>query len=95
MQAPRLHVILEFVFEPLEAFAVFGNGSDLCLKDDVLRWCGADHFREPPEMGRAPSGPAGVAEIVSEHKGFEAQLGELHGVPAVGFDTVTGLLGNE
>ena len=133
VQTPGLHVLLEFLFETLEAFGVFADGSDIFLKDDLLRRCGADHFREPPEMGRAPSGPAGVADIVSEQEGFESKLGvleiaegiftcpgevsngfifhlgdidrgeitrarqagQLHGVPAVGFDAVTGLFGNE
>ena len=83
-------------------------------------------------MGRAPVGPAGVADIVSEQEGFEAKLGglesaegiftdpresthgfifhlgdldrreitrssqagQLHGVPAVRFDPITGLWGN-
>jgi hypothetical protein len=35
----------------------------------VLRRCGADHFREPPERGRALVGSAGVADIVVGHEG--------------------------
>jgi hypothetical protein len=126
-------VLLEVLFETQESFGVFVDGSDIFLKDDVWRWCGADHFREPPEMGRAPMGPAGVADIVSESESFESKLGvlkiaegsftgpsevssgfifhcgdidpgeitrgrqpgQVHGVPAVGFDAVTGLFGNE
>ena len=83
-------------------------------------------------MGRAPMGPTGVADIVSESESFESKLGvlkiaegiftcpsevaygfifhcgdidhgeitrarqpgQLHGVPTVGVDAVTGLLGN-
>jgi hypothetical protein len=61
-----LHGLLEFLLETLEACGVLVDGSDICLKDDVLRWCGAAHFREPLEMDRAPIGPAGFADIVSE-----------------------------
>ncbi len=77
VQAPRLHVVLECLVETLEAFGVFGHGSDIFLKDDVLCWCGADHFRQPPERGRAPSGPAGGADIVSEYERVESQRGVL------------------
>jgi hypothetical protein len=77
VQTPRLHVILAFLFETLEACGVFVDGSDIFWKDDGLRWCGADHFREPPEMGRAPMGPAGVAAIVSEYESVESKLGVL------------------
>src|SRR5262245_19982862 len=45
------------------------------LKDDLLRRCRTDHCREPPEMGRAPVGPARVADIVPEQECFEAKLG--------------------
>ena len=124
-------MLLEFLFETLEAFGVFVHRTDIFLKDDLLRRCGTDHFREPPEVGRAPIGPARVADIVSEQEGFETELGvfeiaegiftcpgeiangfifhlgdidrgeitrarqagQLHGVPAVGFDAVTGFLG--
>ena len=70
-------MLLECLFETLEAFGVFVDGSDICLKDDWWRRCGADHCREPPQMGRAPSGPAGVADIVSESERFESKLGVL------------------
>ena len=56
---------------------MFVDGSDIFLKDDLLRWCRADHFSEPPEMGRAPIGPADVADIVSEQESFESKLGVL------------------
>jgi hypothetical protein len=66
VQAPRLHVILQCLCETLEAFGVFGNGMDICLQDDWLCRCWADHFREPPELGWAPVSPSRVADIVSE-----------------------------
>jgi hypothetical protein len=77
VQTPRFHVLVACLFETLEACGVFVDGSDIFLKDDVLRWCGADHCREPPEMGRAPMGLAGVADIVSESERFEATRGVL------------------
>ena len=77
MQTPGVHVLLQFLFETLEAFGVFVHRSDVFLKDDVLSRCWTDHLGEPPEMGRAPVGPARVADIVSEHEGFEANRGVL------------------
>ena len=77
VQTPRLHVLVECLVETLKSFGVVVDGSDLCLKDDVWRWCGADHCSAPPEMGRAPMGPAGVADIVSESERFESKLGVL------------------
>src|SRR5262249_3563213 len=77
MQTPRLHVILQCLFETLETFGVFVHRSDVFLKDDLLRRCWTEHLGEPPEMGRAPVGPARVADIVSEPEGFEAKLGVL------------------
>ena len=53
VQAPRLHVILQCLIEMLESFGMLIDGTDICLKDDLLGWCRADHFREPPEMSRA------------------------------------------
>jgi hypothetical protein len=108
------------------------DGSDICLTDDVLRRGRADHCREPPERGRAPMGPTGIADSVSESERFAStrgvlqmavglftgpsavsyggivhvgdinhraitrarQPGQLHGVPTVGCDVVTGLLGH-
>ena len=66
---------MQFLFETLETVVVFADGSDICLKDDVLRRGGTDHLREPSQVGRAPIGPSCVADIVSEQKGFETELG--------------------
>ena len=44
-------------------------------KDDLLSRCGADDFREPPEVGWAPMSPAHVTDILSQQKGFETELG--------------------
>ena len=133
IETPGFDPLLEFLFETLEAFRVFGHGADIFLKDDLLRRCRANHLREPPEMGRVPGGPARVPYVVPEQKGFETELGifeitegifacpgevangfifhlgdidrgeiprarqagQLHGVPAVRFDAVTGLFGNQ
>jgi hypothetical protein len=51
------------------------NRSDVFLKNHVLRGRGTDHFREPPQVGRAPIGPAGVADIGAEQKGCETEFG--------------------
>ena len=77
MQTPRLHVILQFLFETLEAFGVFVHRSDIFLKDDLLSRGWTAYLGEPPEMGRAPVGPARVADIVSEQEGFETEFGVL------------------
>ena len=45
------------------------------VKNELLRGRGPDHCRAPPQVGRAPMGPAGVAAIGAEHKGFETALG--------------------
>ena len=75
VQAPGFHLLVECLFETLEAFGVFVDRADIFLKDDLLRWGGTDHFSEPPEVGRAPIGPAGIADIVSQQEGFETKLG--------------------
>jgi hypothetical protein len=77
VQTPGLHVLVEFLVEPLEALGVCSAPSDVCLEDDVLRRGRADDLREPPAMGWAPMGLAGVADSVAEHKSFAAKLGVL------------------
>jgi hypothetical protein len=74
VQAPRWHVLVEFLVEPLEAFGVCGDGTDIVVKANLLRWGRADHFREPAEMGWAPMGPARGADIVAEQARCEAKL---------------------
>ena len=70
-------MLLQFMFESSEAFGVFGDGTDIFLKDDLLRRCGADHCREPPEVGWVPIGPAHGTDIVSQQEGFETEFGVL------------------
>jgi hypothetical protein len=77
VQAPRLPLILEGLFEALEAFGVLGNRSDVCVKAELLSRWGAAHFREPAQGGRVPSGPAYGPDILPEQQGFESQLGGL------------------
>lgn len=50
---------------------MFMHRSDVCSKTDLLRGRGTDHFRKPPQVGRAPIGPAGVTAIVSKQQGLE------------------------
>jgi hypothetical protein len=47
------------------------------LEDDVLSGRGTFNLTEPAQVGWAPGGAAGRAEIVTEQKGFEAVLGRL------------------
>ena len=67
-------MLVEFLFETLETFGVFGDRTDVFLKDDLLRRCGTDHLAEPPEVGWAPGGPARVTDILPQEKGFEPKL---------------------
>jgi hypothetical protein len=77
MQAPRLHLCLQFRFAPLEVCGRLMNRTDVCLKDDVLNRCQTDDCREPPQVGWAPIGPARISDILSEQEGFETELGIL------------------
>jgi hypothetical protein len=70
-----LHVLVEFVLEPVEAFGMLLHCSAVFLQNNLLRGRGTDHCREPPQVGRAPIGPAGVADIVAQQKGFKTELG--------------------
>ena len=51
MQAPPLHLGLQFLFEPLEAVGRLRNRTDVFLKDDLLRCGRTDDFREPSQVG--------------------------------------------
>jgi hypothetical protein len=68
-------VLAAFLFETLEAVVLFADGSDIVLKDDLLRRGGTDDCRTPSQVGWAPIGPTGVAAIVSEQEGFETEVG--------------------
>ena len=77
VEAPGFDLVLEFLFETLEAFGVFVDRSDIFLEDDLLRRGGTDHLAEPSQVGRAPGGPARIADIVAQQEGFETKLGGL------------------
>ena len=68
---------MEFLFQALEPVSVFGDRPDICLEDNVLGRCGTDDLAQPAPVGRTPSGPAGIADIMPQQKGFEAELGRL------------------
>ena len=57
MQTPGFDVLLEFLFETLEAFGVFSDGTDIFLKDDLLRRCGTDHLPRATAGGPGPNWP--------------------------------------
>jgi hypothetical protein len=74
-QTPGLPGLLACLREPLEACGMLMNRADVFLKNDLWRGRRTDDFREPPQVGRTPIGPAGGADSVSEHKGVETALG--------------------
>ena len=74
-QTPSFHLLVEFLFKTLEVFGVFGDGPHVFLEDELLGWSRTDHFREPPEVGRAATGLARIANILPEEKGLEAAFG--------------------
>ena len=68
-------LLAEFLVQTPEALGVLRDGTDVFLQDDVLCRGGTDDFREPPEGGRAPIGPARLADILAEQEGFESARG--------------------
>jgi hypothetical protein len=74
-EAPGLDRLVECLCQALETCGVFGDRADLGLTDHLLSRCVADHFTQPPQVSWAPGRPARRANIVSEHKGFEPELG--------------------
>lgn len=75
MHAPRRALLAECVVQPPEALRVFRDGPNIFVKDDLLRRGGPDDFRQPPQVRRAPIGPARLANILAEQEGFETTLG--------------------
>jgi hypothetical protein len=73
VQAPGVDLLVECLFETLEACGVRGDRSHLVLEDDVLRGGGTHHRGEPPEVGWAPRGPACIAHIGPAQEGFQAE----------------------
>jgi hypothetical protein len=85
-QTPSVHLLVEGLFQTLEAVGVFGDGPHVCREDAWLGWRRTDHFREPPEVSRAPRDLARMAHILPEEQGFEPSLRRL----AVATGLVTG-----
>jgi hypothetical protein len=73
-QAPGADLLVELLFEPLEAFGVLGDRPHLFWEDDWRRGGGTHHRGKPPERGWAPRGPAGIATIMPEPEGVQAEL---------------------
>ena len=82
-QTPSVHRLVACLVQTLEAFGVFGTGPHVCLADDWLGWGRTDHGREPPEVGRAPSGLARLAQVLPEAKGVEAACGGVELAPGI------------
>jgi hypothetical protein len=82
-QVPALDVILEFLFEALEALGVFGDRVHVFLEDNLLGRRGTDDLTEPAQMGWASGGAACIADVVAQEKGFEAMLGRLEIVQGI------------
>jgi hypothetical protein len=68
---------VEFVFQTPEAFGLFRDGLDVCLKDHLLRGRGTHHVAEPSQGGGTPVGPPCLTDIMPPQEGFELQLGRL------------------
>jgi hypothetical protein len=77
LKPPGVRLLVEFVFETLQAFSGLVHGPDICLEDDVLRRGRTAHLSEPAPVGWPPGGPAGVADIVPQEKRFEPAFGGL------------------
>ena len=65
-EAPGFDLLVECEFETPQTFRLCSDGLDVCLKDDLLRRCGTDHLAEPAQVGGAPVGPPGRADIVPQ-----------------------------
>jgi hypothetical protein len=83
LQAPGVPVVVQCLLQSLQAFGVRSDSANICLEHHRWRRCGTDHCGEPPEMGRAPGGPARIPDILPEQAGFETELGRFeipHGI---------------
>ena len=68
-------MLFEFLCETLEALGDVVDRADVFLEDDLLGWGGADDLRKPPSMSRSPVGAAAIADIVTQQKSLEPELG--------------------
>jgi hypothetical protein len=76
-QAPGGKELVDVVFDPLEAFDMIVDGSEVLLKDDLLRGRGADNLGKIAAVGIVPVGAAGVVEAEPKQEGLETMLGGL------------------
>lgn len=83
VQPPGGPGLWECLVETREACGVVGHRTDLGLEHAWRRRGRTDDVRAPPEMGRAPMGPARVAAIVSAPARLAATLGVLKSAAGV------------
>ena len=69
-KTPGVHRLVAGLCETLETCGVGGDGTDVCLKDHWRRRGGTAHLTQPPEVGGAPGGPAGVPDILPPAHGL-------------------------
>ena len=67
-ESPARCEVAEIGLEPLEAIDLFIDGSDGFLKHDLLRGCGAHHFREIATVGGRPIGSTHVVQAKAEQE---------------------------
>jgi hypothetical protein len=60
-QAPSVPLLVQFAFQPVQVFSLFGDCVDVFLKDYLLCRCGTDDLAEPRPVSRAPVGLPRVA----------------------------------
>jgi hypothetical protein len=77
VHTPGGHGLVACLCQTLQPFRVFVDRAAICWKDHGLSWGGTDDCAEPPEVGRAPGGPAGLPHIVPPQKGFQPKFGGL------------------
>src|SRR4029450_11557943 len=80
---PGLDLGVELLCQTCKPFSVLGDGSDVFLEHNLLGGSGTDHLAEPPQVGRAPGGPARIPNILPQQKRFEPKLG--------GFESADGI----
>jgi hypothetical protein len=76
-QAPGVPLLVACACQTAQPFRLCGDGLDVCLTDQVLRWGRTAHLAAPAQGGRAPGGSPGRAASVPPHEGLETQLGRL------------------
>jgi hypothetical protein len=69
-QSPDLDRSAEFLRKTLEAFGVLGDGSDVFLDDELLRWGETGDLNEPSQVGRPKvARPVGGYRVAAERLG--------------------------